>query len=96
MMDTKLRHVESERRLIAKLLTEEDEEEEVVVQWRSRSAQTDNEEDHMAKHKDSRLMTVTFSVIVISILAMICFSIWLSVQVGLRNKRLPAAGGEVI
>ena len=48
--------------------------------------------EEAAKRKDSRMLTVTFSLTVIIIFAVIVFSIWLSVEVGMNGRRIWSSG----
>ena len=82
-----MHHTNSEHQLIAMLLTEATGEKH--VQWKSASVQM---MEHAAKTKESRLMTASFTMIVISILAVICFSIWLNVEMGQRFRTIWSSG----
>ena len=44
------------------------------------------------KQKTSRMLTATFCLVVVFIFGIICFSIWLSIEVGMKNRNIWSSG----
>ena len=47
------------------------------------------------KKKASRMLTATFCLIVVFIFGVICFSIWLSIEVGMKHRSIWSSGRTI-